>query len=132
MNNKQMLTLVFGMFLLLAACRKERACEPSSGIQGEWIWTQSVGGIGGWTLTPDSEMMTRMLKIDEFYYEEYANDSLIQRVEYDLDISDEDFFGTNQYLVLETGTTYAVKAEGSTLELYELCFDCFTHYYKRK
>jgi hypothetical protein len=132
MKNKQALALVLGGFLVLAACRKETACEQPTGIQGEWIWTKSVGGFGGWTLTPESEMMTQTLKIDDLFYEEYVNDSLILRVEYDLDARNEDFFGTNQYLVLECGTEYAFKVSDSTLELYELCFDCFTHYYERK
>ncbi|NUQ24896.1 MAG: hypothetical protein HUU34_13165 [Saprospiraceae bacterium] len=132
MKNKQALALVLGGFLVLAACRKETACEQPRGIQGEWVWKKSVGGFGGWTLTPESEMRTQTLKIDDFFYEEYVNDSLVQRVEYDLDVRDENYFGTNQYLVLETGTEYAFKVSDSTLELYELCFDCFTHYYERK
>lgn len=132
MKNKQALALALGTFLVLAACRKETACEQPTGIQGEWVWKKSVGGFGGWTLTPESEMMTQTLKIDDIFYEEYINDSLILRVEYDLDIRDEVFFGTNQYLVLETGTEFAAKVEDQKLELYELCFDCFTHYYERK
>lgn len=132
MKNKQVLALILGVFLVLAACRKETACEQPPGIQGEWRWTKSVGGFGGWTNTPESEMKTQTLKIDDFFYEEYVNDSLVQRVEYDLDIRDENYFGTNQYLVLENVTEYAVKVSDSTLELYELCFDCFTHYYARK
>lgn len=132
MKNKTILPLVLGIILAAAACRKENECELPTGIQGEWIWKQSVGGFGGWTLTPESEMITRKLKIDDLLYQEFVNDSLVISEEYDLDIRDETYFGTNTYLVVENHAEYAAKIEGAKLELYELCFDCFTHEYRRQ
>ncbi len=77
-------------------------------------------------------MITRRLKIDDFVYQEFVNDSLVLSAQYDIEIRDDEFFESNKYLVIENQTEYAFKIEGTTLELFELCFDCFTHQYERQ
>jgi len=45
------------------ACQQEEEIEFSKQIQGVWNWEQSVGGIGGWTLTPKTENYSKTLYI---------------------------------------------------------------------
>lgn len=126
-------TFTFSLLLFLCfSCRKEKDCPKPEGIRGEWQWVESVGGIGGWTLTPESEKISKTLRIDDFTYREFVNDSLVYESEYDLEIRKDTFWDTDRYIIFKDGDERAIKITASTLELYELCFDCFFHKYKRK
>lgn len=46
--------------------------------------------------------------------------------------SKDTFWDTDRYIIFKDGGERAIKITASTLELYELCFDCFFHKYKRK
>ena len=128
---KKILTLCM-LFVLTNACQKEDACKKNEGINGKWIWVESVGGIGGWTLTPESEKHTKHLEIDDFTFKAYQNDSLVFESAYDLEIRPDTFFETDRYIKFELGGERAIKITSSELELYELCADCFFYKYKRE
>ena len=101
------------------------------GINGKWNWTKSIGGIGGWTETPESEGYTRYIVFDNFYYSEFQNDSKLFERQYDLEIRPDTFLGLNTYLVLESGVEYTFDLMKDTLVLTEVCFDCYQLKYVR-
>lgn len=121
--------LLSGVF----ACKKEH-CNPTKGITGEWIWVESVGGIGGWTETPETGMLTRKLKIDDFFFRSYVNDSLVLETQYDLGISDHVLLGTEErtFIRFASGEEQAIIIGTKELELIDQCYDCFYHKYRRK
>ncbi len=132
MKNKWIQFAGLCLLLLSMSCHQEEDCVHPAGITGEWIWVKSIGGFGGWTLTPETENIIRKLKIDDFTFEAYVNDSLVFQSAYDLEMRPDTFWGTNRYIQFETGGEQAFLIDGNKLELFDLCFDCFNHEYKRK
>ena len=126
---------LFSIILIinLIGCKKEDECFKAIGINGEWVWIESVGGIGGWTLTPESEGIMKKLIIDDFKYKEFVNDSLVLETEYELGISDETLLGTEEktFIRFESGGEQAIVISDSELELIDQCFDCYNHRFKR-
>lgn len=125
--------LALSLFLMLASCQKETNCEPPVGINGEWIWVESNGGLSGSTFTPETEGFTRRLAIDDFFFREYVNDSLAFESEYDLKISTETLLGTEEktYIEYANGGAQAILIGATELTLIDQCFDCFFHIYRR-
>ncbi|MBK9718210.1 MAG: hypothetical protein IPO85_11990 [Saprospiraceae bacterium] len=114
------------------SCQKDDDCNICNQLNGTWNWVESIGGIGR-TLTPETEMKTKKLIIDNFNYLEYENDSLIFKSKYSFVIRPESFFDTHYYIVFEHAGELAVAIHGNKLELYEnLWFDGFFHKYIRK
>ncbi|MBN8680442.1 MAG: hypothetical protein J0M29_19610 [Chitinophagales bacterium] len=126
------LLLLLGVYFL-SSCKEERSCMPSKGLQGQWIWIKSVGGIGGWTETPESEGYSQKLVIDDYYYQEYRDGSLTLSSQYDSGISDVPLFGTEErtYITVDSIGQRAFVLNGNELQIIDACFDCFTHYYRR-
>jgi hypothetical protein len=112
---------------MATACQKE-VCLSTGQLSGEWTWIKSVG-FG--TITPDTEMHTRHLMIDKTTYREFVNDSLVFRDEYELMDSEQEIFGSTQYLQFETGGRLYLILEGHNLQLIEWCVDCYSHFYTR-
>lgn len=119
--------------ITMGSCKKDDECIKGVGINGEWIWIESVGGFGGWTWTPETENVTKKLIIDDFIYREFINDSLVLETEYELGISDETLLGTEErtFIRFESGGEQAIIISDSELKLIEQCFDCFNHRYRR-
>jgi hypothetical protein len=125
-QTKRFLFLTCLAFVLFTSCNKD--CIKPTGIEGEWIWTKSIGGIGGWTLTPESEGMTKKLIIDPRYYREFVNDTLLFQVQYDLVTRN-----SVMYIDFENGISYIIEVESRNLSLTEyLWSDGYTHAYLRK
>ncbi len=126
---------LFGLcFLGLSGVSCHDDCEKIGCIVGEWTWVESVGGFGGWTITPESEMMTERLHIDDFIFQEYRNDTLAFESEYDIGVSTKSLIGTPErtYIEFKSGGRLAITAERSELELFDQCFDCYVHKFIRK
>ncbi len=102
-------------------------------IKGEWTWIESVGGFGGWTLTPESEDITKRLIIDDFVYQEFWNDSLVLDTGYEIKLSEETLVGTEDNTIIEfdSGDRQAIVIVDSNLELIDQCIDCYSHRYRR-
>lgn len=126
------LALLLLAILCLPSCNGNDDCYTATGISGEWQWTKSIGGFAGSTRTPDTENETRKLVIDDFQFQEFVNGELIFESAYDLEMRTDSAFGTNKFIIFENGGEIAYLLEGNRLELYELCADCFTHFYTRK
>jgi hypothetical protein len=122
------------LVLMLAGCSKDEDCAQRNDLKGEWIWVESVGGIGGWTLTPESQNVTKKLVIDDATFSEFVNDSLIFKSTYTLGISEKVLIGTTEktYIRYESGNQQAILINGSELELIDQCYDCYFHKYRRK
>jgi hypothetical protein len=68
----RMLTLAAFIVFVISACKKNNQ-PPSQSIMGKWRWVRSVGGIGGFTLTPQST--------GNNFRDEYYPDSTFKRFE---------------------------------------------------
>lgn len=103
-------------------------------LSGTWIWTMSQGGFGGWTLTPETEGYTYKIEFDEYYYQKYLNDSLVMKLPFTVELSEETLFGTesHEYIYLENYLQLAIELNSNELLLIEQCFDCFQHSYKKE
>ncbi len=127
---------LLGVLLILflaISCQKDDDCNICNQLNGTWNWVESIGGIGGWTLTPETEKKTKKLIIDNFNYREYENDSLIFESRYSFVIRPDTYRNTNYYIVFEQACELAVAIMGNKLELYENCWDDgFFHTYIRK
>ena len=125
------LFVLAGLCILVQFGCDDHDCAPSDynniqeGLLGKWNWIQSQGGFAGQTLTPESEGYTLAITLDEFYYTEFKNDSLIFKAQYDFDVRPDSIFGSNTFLVLESGFEFALISNKDTLKLREVCFDCF-------
>lgn len=131
-TNIKHVILYSALAFVFSGCEKDLECQI--GINGEWVWVESVGGFGGWTLTPESENETKKLIIDDFFYKEYVNDSLVLETQYDLGVSEETLIGTEErtFIELATGRKQAIIIGGAQLELIDQCIDCFNHRYERR
>jgi len=132
MKNYLSALIILFFTMLVTSCQKEIDCDISQKLNGVWNWVESIGGIGGWTLTPESEHKTKTIKIENMTYREYENDSLVIQARYNFIIKPDTYYETHYFIELENGGEIAFNIIGSELKLYEQCFDCYHHTYKRK
>ena len=130
---KKSFYIIFSL-LIITSCTPElipEVCIDNVCIDGEWIWEESYGSIAGMTITPETEMLTRKLIIDEDTYQEYVNDSLILDTPYEYLKTDEiaSFSQDSLVIKLGTGDWLAVDRENDNLNLIEPCLDCWDHHY---
>ncbi len=127
------LALSIILILVLFGCKKEDDDTKTGTINGEWTWVESTGGFGGWTLTPESENMTKKLVIDNFFFKEFVNDTLVLETQYELGISDEPLLGTEEktFIAYDSGGEQAIIIGETELILFDQCYDCFEHRYRR-
>lgn len=115
---------------IASGCDKD--CLQDRGINGEWIWIKSVGGFSGGTITPDDVGYTEKLKIDDFIYQVYVNDTLAYESQYDLEIREDSISGPRNYLVFPSGYEEWIGISESELVLDEIMYDDgYTRYYQR-
>lgn len=114
---------------VFVSCEKD--CVKPTGINGEWIWQKSVSTWGTWT--PENTGEHRKLKIDDFIYREYINDSLVYESQYDLEIREDSVLGPRNFIVFSSGSDLLIGIGESKLLLTEYNWDDgFTYYYNRK
>ena len=118
------------LFSVMTSCDED--CSTPETVIGEWTWVKSYGGLAGHTITPESEGYTKHLVIEDHFYKEYINDSLVHSTQYDLRYDPDSLFGTPYLIWFDTGGTFTYNHEGDKLEIYEGCPDCYDHFYTRK
>ena len=104
----------------------------SGKIEGKWKWVKSTGGFAGQTLTPKSEGYEKHIDINATEYVEYRDDSLLYKVPYKLEFRRDSTFQYDTIMVINSGIGLGARVRKDTLEIRELCFDCFQHLYVRK
>jgi len=134
--------LLFIAFSLILSCSDDEGpemtipenCIDDICIDGEWKWVESYGSIAGITITPETEMISKTLIIDDTNYSEFVDGELVLETEYEYVKSDELSAFTNDSLILKlgTGNWYAVFEENENLILFEACIDCWEHTYTRE
>ncbi len=120
--------------LLHPGCKKSDS-SPYSMIYHKWEWVESIGGLGGWVRTPESEGYTQSIEFDENgFYTKYKNNVVDRRGTYTI-IRAESQLDQKEYdmVVFDDGSpTQAIMIlTDNQLTLREECFDCFTHTYRR-
>lgn len=117
------------VYIILSSCEKD--CIKPIGISGNWIWDKSVSTWGTWS--PENSGERRELKIDDYYYKEFLNDSLVFESQYDLVIRIDSIYGPQSYIVFPSGYEEGISFNESNLVRVETMYiDGFTHYYHRK
>ncbi len=132
MTVKTNLIALILLILFLSGCTKENNCPKNTSINGEWIWVETGGSRAG-PITPESTGISKKLIIDDFIYREFENDSLVLETQYELGISDEELYGTNErtFIEFDSGYRRAVIISETKLELISQCFDCPYDEYRR-
>ena len=113
----------------LTPCELE-SIKSDVAYEGTWLWIKSIGGFGGWTITPETEGYNIMLLINENSYTEFRNCTITHQMSYTIII--DSLYGTYGYLDLDPGGHLGVEVRGDSLQLIEPCCDGYDHYYKRK
>lgn len=126
------LTCLF--FLPLLSCQKEDELDFAKQIQGVWNWEKSVGGIGGWTLTPKTENYSKTLYISSNTIKEYKDDKLQFSTTYELKINtDSTAWKCCYYLEFPNGIpNQSIWIEDQQLMFFDWVSDGFGHSYRRK
>ena len=129
MNKFQKLSFLLTGFIFIAACTEDINSNEVL-ILGKWNWIESIGGFGGWTLTPESEGYTQLLKITNTHFSHYVGDSLVFESDYSYRF--DTLYGQPEYLEFKSGGAIAIQFSHKRLELIESCDDCYVHYFERK
>ncbi|GEM_PF-1414589 len=101
-------------------------------LAGGWEWVQSVGGIAGHTITPESAGYTKTVYFQsDLAYREYRNDTLFLSADFWLyqEMHGEDLVTILQISGFEPAQIVAVT--DTTLDLIDDCIDCYSHRYRR-
>jgi hypothetical protein len=107
-----------------------------SGIYGSWQWIRSIGGIGGWMTTPESQKASRTLVfLHPKTVQLYENDSLVYSVPFKLAakmLPTQDTIRSLRYSPPWGSLLYMyIWIMGDTLFLNERCADCGSNVYAK-
>jgi hypothetical protein len=124
------LLLVIPAVLLLTAATSLAQCPDF--LLGTWEWEYSVGGIAGWTLTPESVGYTIQLEFLDSGTMLYYEDQVLQQV-YSYEIAcSSPVSGMVTYSPSSWPTAFAyteVLPDGLRLHLDDQCIDCYNSRY---
>lgn len=127
-NNINFLILALTL-LISSGCEEEIIINQS--VLGEWKWIKTFYGFTNFTSTPKTSGFKREVSFDDYYYSEFINDSLVEKIQYDLIIK-EDTIITNMYLKFENGFEQNISFKGDTLLLFDWMGESSSEYYLRK
>lgn len=137
MNRQMETALIVAMLAVILASGLHCSMGTNDNrLQGTWQWTQSVGGLAGWTLTPATEGYTQRLELgpgNRFAF--FRADSLMADGTYTLATE-----GDRPVLHYQTASSWWLFANGQqirrqapdTLILRDRCADCYTHTFVRR
>lgn len=130
-------TLLIAVAGIVAACDVFSSTPQEARLIGTWQWVSSTGGIGGWTITPDSSGYSPRRRVyfpdgryqifhadTVFVWGHYSVEHTDERtlVTYDLDEDAPDGFFADQYVQFP---------KDERLVLIDRCADCYTSVYRR-
>ncbi|MEO3403893.1 hypothetical protein AAFN85_08315 [Mucilaginibacter sp. CAU 1740] len=81
---KIVLILIAAILCSISACTKNNDPGPGNpSIVGKWRWVKSVGGIGGTTVTPQTDGYTYRFEFGaDSVFKDYQNDKLLLQSNY--------------------------------------------------
>lgn len=124
------IAILFLISFFLNSCTKDTTI-PNKYI-GTWVWKESVGGITGGTITPQSTGNQIKLVISNDRIKEYKNETLISGFKYTIDVRESPADGFVDVFVYENNSKpdqYAHKYLKG-LRLTDICSDCYQHNYE--
>lgn len=125
-------SLFLAAMLLAGACSLLDGDQDRHGITGQWQWLYSTGGIGGWTISPDSAGYgpRRLVFGSGYTFASYHADTLRARGAYVWSRHDEISYHTaDDYYQIPQRVRFIGR---DTLVLLDRCADCFRHVYRRR
>ena len=118
--------------ILAFACGEDDNQGDATVLEGEWIWQFSTGGIGGATLTPDTENYTNEIEFEGNSFESYRNDEIFSESEFSI-IKSESIFTTDSVDIIsytnQSLIPQSFELRSDTLILFDEVFDGFVHTY---
>lgn len=129
----RILAIIGSICLILTSCQKAEIEDARDELKGSWDWVQSSGGIGGWTLTPNSEGYSQRLEFTNKKVTKYRADTVQFDQSYSLSKDMSNITGEEELMINpgpgNIGSTLLL--DGDTAYFLEECFDCFSHKYVR-
>ncbi len=129
-TRRGILLLTIPAVLLLTAATSPAQCPDF--LLGTWEWEYSVGGIAGWTLTPESVGYTVQLEFLALGTMLYYEDQVLQQI-YSYEIAcSSPVTGLVTYISPSRPAAFAyteVLPDGLRLHLDDQCIDCFNSRY---
>lgn len=100
------LILITALVCSISACTKNNDPGPDNpNIEGKWRWVKSIGGIGGFTLTPKSTGYNYRFEFGaDSTFKDFRNDSLLVQSSFHI---------TKNYKYSSTQTVDLLKIESS-------------------
>lgn len=126
------LILFFATCTLFCCTSEDKCLELNCELLGEWTWTRTYGSIAGGTWTPELNGYEKHIEIGESDILFYRNDTLIETYFYEVFETDTLFTGgiLASFIKYDDNTRrYSIK--NGTLEINDLCFDCFDDFYEK-
>lgn len=133
------------LLVTLISCHKKEITLPNENLKqlfGEWIWKESVGGVGGKTITPFIIGYQQKLEFNEKgIMRDYHDDKLFQKIKFS--VKEYDFASDTLYRLefntenISTGQVpideyITFSGDGNELYLNEDCPDCYFKTYVKK
>lgn len=130
MKNLFILLSFFGLF---SFCSKNVDSQTLDNLIGKWEWVKSSGGIAGVTKTPENTSSEIMVEFTTEKFIKFMNGDTIQEISYKIEIgkSIRKTEDTN-LIIYEDGRIQSYEINGSTLLLFDECYDCFQNEYIRE
>ncbi len=102
-------------------------------IEGNWIWTQSIGGIAGATYNPSNTGSTKSLLINSSEIKEFKNGILIETYPYTIELQNS-IYGEGlkpMFIFNNSKPKQSFEIINNQLFLNDECYDCFVSSYSK-
>ncbi|MEZ2334215.1 hypothetical protein AB6735_01220 [Mucilaginibacter sp. RCC_168] len=118
---KQFLLMLIALTLCGASSCKKDKLPTSTSVMGQWRWVKSTGGIGGFTITPQSAGFTQRYQFnDDSTFRFYRKDTVAMQGKFSI-IRNYKYGGTT-IDVFKTGNRFdqSLLIRNDTLYLYDI------------
>lgn len=122
------------LIILIYSCSAERPIEKEcnlSGIQGQWDWVESTGGVSGAYLTPLNSGWNKRIEINDSLWSEFKNDTLTYSSLYTFSRDTNSQF-IQGFVLLKDPPGKAIRIYNCTMTISGLFEDSLEHKYEYK
>lgn len=130
----KIVTWILLFFIIGTGCAKDDISDKicnETGIQGEWLWIKTEGGVSGALITPENAGYNKTLVIDDVVWREYLNDSLIKESQYIFVIDSNSIFSKG-WIEFDNLSGLFATVVNCNLRLTCGFDDCFVSLYEKK